>query len=164
MDNQIGGVLNFVRERPLKIEQFSSNTLISNALENISVPDGIQIVTPEQNVYMTGDLAQLEIVLSNIIINSIQAIGESGKITISIEDKLDAFVISVTDTGPGIPEKYISKIFEPLFTTKQRGTGLGLASCRTIIKSHGGEIWVKNNPTTFTIKLPKTQNPSSTIT
>lgn len=164
MDNQIGGVLNFVRERPLKIEQFSSNTLIANTLENIPIPDGIQIVTPEQNVSMTGDLAQLEIVLSNIIINSIQAIGESGKITISIEDKLDTFVISVTDTGPGIPEKYISKIFEPLFTTKQRGTGLGLASCRTIIKSHGGEIWVKNNPTTFTIKLPKTQNPRSTVT
>src|SRR5574337_1170763 len=164
MDNQIGGVLNFVRERPLKIEQFSSNTLIANTLENISVPDGIQIVTPEQNVSMIGDLAQLEIVLSNIIINSIQAIGESGKITISIEDKLDTFVISVTDTGHGIPEKYISKIFEPLFTTKQRGTGLGLASCHTIIKSHGGEMWVKNNPTTFFIKLPKTQNRRSTIT
>src|SRR5574340_419207 len=157
MDNQIGGVLDFVRERPLKIEQFSSNTLIANTLENISVPDGIQIVTPEQNVSMTGDLAQLEIVLSNIIINSIQAIGESGKITISVEDKSNAFVISITDSGPGIPEKYMHKIFEPLFTTKQLGTGLGLASCYTIIKNHGGEIWVKNNPTTFTIRLPKTK-------
>src|SRR5579872_69506 len=157
MDHQIGGVLDFVRERPLKIERFSSNELISNTLENISVPDGIQIVTPVQDVSMTGDFVQLEIVLSNMIINSIQAIGESGKITISVEDKPDTLVIGVTDTGLGIPEKHMTKIFEPLFTTKQRGTGLGLASCRTIIKNHGGEIWVKNNPTTFTIQLPKTK-------
>ncbi|MDE1814354.1 MAG: DUF3068 domain-containing protein, partial [Thaumarchaeota archaeon] len=155
MDHQIGGVLDFVRERPLKITKFSSNTLIQNALENISVPDDIKIVTPVQDVSMTGDLVQLEIVLSNIIINAIQAIGDSGKIIISVEDKLDACVISVTDSGPGIPEKYMSKIFEPLFTTKQRGTGLGLASCNTIIKNHGGQIRVKNNPTTFTIELPK---------
>lgn len=157
MDHQIGGVLDFVRERPLKITKFSANTLIQNTLENISVPDGIKIVTPVHDVSMAGDLVQLEIVLSNIIINAIQAMGDSGKITIFVEDKLDTCVISVTDSGPGIPEKYMSKIFEPLFTTKQRGTGLGLASCNTIIKNHGGQIRVKNNPTTFTIELPKTK-------
>jgi len=157
MDHQIGGVLDFVRERPLKTEKFSSNVLIKQALEDIIVPDGIKITIPVQDMSITGDLAQLEIVLSNIVINAIHAIGDSGTITISIEDKPDASVISITDSGPGIPEKYISKIFEPLFTTKQRGTGLGLASCYTIVKSHGGEIWVKNNPTTFTILLPKTK-------
>lgn len=157
MDHQIGGVLDFVRERPLKIERFSSNALISNTLENISVPDGIKIVTPMNDVSITGDFTQLEIVLSNIIINSIQAIGESGKITISVEDKPDASVIAVTDTGPGIPKHLVEKIFEPLFTTKPRGTGLGLASCRIIVKSHGGDIWVKNHPTTFTTRLPKTK-------
>ena len=157
MDHQIGGVLDFVRERPLKIEKFPSNVLIQNALEHITIPDGIKTITPEKDMSITGDLAQLEIVLSNIILNAIQAIGDSGKITISTEDKMDSSVISITDSGPGIPEKYMSKIFEPLFTTKQRGTGLGLASCYTIIKHHGGEIWVKNNPTTFTILLPKTK-------
>ncbi len=157
MDHQIGGVLDFVRERPLKTEKFSSSVLIKQALEDIIVPDGIKITTPVQDMSITGDLAQLEIVLSNIVINAIHAIGDSGTITISIEDKPDASVISITDSGPGIPEKYVSKIFEPLFTTKQRGTGLGLASCYTIVKSHGGEIWVKNNPTTFTILLPKTK-------
>ncbi len=159
MDHQIGGVLDFVRERPLKITKFSTNVLIKNALESIHIPDGIKIITPSQDMSITGDLAQLEIVLSNIVLNAIQAIGDSGKITISTEDKLDSSVISITDSGPGIPEKYISKIFEPLFTTKQRGTGLGLASSYTIIKHHGGEIWVKNNPTTFTILLPITKEP-----
>jgi len=157
MDYQIGGVLDFVRERPLKITKFSSNTLIQHALENIIVPDDIKIITPEQDVSMTGDLIKLEIVLSNIIINAIQAIENSGKVTISIEDKPDILMISISDSGPGIPEKHMTKIFEPLFTTKQRGTGLGLASCNIIIKSHGGRILVKNNPTTFTIELPKTK-------
>ncbi|MDE1811886.1 MAG: DUF3068 domain-containing protein [Thaumarchaeota archaeon] len=157
MDYQIGGVLDFVRERPLKITKFSSNMLIQHALENIIVPDGIKIITPEQDVSMTGDLLKLEIVLSNIIINAIQAIESSGTVTISIEDKPDILAISISDSGPGIPEKYMTKIFEPLFTTKQRGTGLGLASCNIIIKSHGGRILVKNNPTTFTIELPKTK-------
>src|SRR5574340_88073 len=73
MEYQIGGVLDFVRERPLKIEKFSSSALIKHALENISVPDGIKIVTPTQDVSITGDLAQLEIVLSNIIINAIRS-------------------------------------------------------------------------------------------
>lgn len=158
MDYQIGGVLDFVRERPLKITRFSSNMLIQHALENITVPDDIKIVTPEQDVSMSGDFVKLEIVLSNIIINAIQAIENSGKITISVEDKPDTFVISVSDSGPGIPGKYMDKIFEPLFTTKQRGTGLGLASCNIIVKSHGGKILVQNNPTTFTIILPKTKS------
>ena len=55
----------------------------------------------------------------------------------------------------GISEDNLEKVFEPLFTTKQRGTGLGLASCKNIIEQHQGEISVKNNPTTFTITLPK---------
>ncbi|MGI0060539.1 MAG: porin PorA family protein, partial [Nitrosotalea sp.] len=95
MDYQIGGVLDFVRERPLKITKFSSNMLIQHALENIIVPDDITIITPEQDVSMTGDLLKLEIVLSNIIINAIQAIENSGKVTISIEDKPDKFMISI---------------------------------------------------------------------
>ena len=131
--------------------------MIQHALENIIIPDGIKIITPEQDASMAGDLLKLEIVLSNVIINAIQAIESSGTITISIEDKPDVLAISISDSGPGIPEKYMAKIFEPLFTTKQRGTGLGLASCNIIIKSHGGRILVKNNPTTFTIELPKTK-------
>lgn len=155
MDHQIGGVLDFVRERPLRVEHFLLSTLISHTLEHISVPVGIKITTPVQDMSLKGDFAQLEIVLSNIIINAIQALGDSGEIKISAEDKPDAVVIHVIDSGPGIPEKHMSKIFEPLFTTKPRGTGLGLASCQTIIQSHGGKILVTNNPTTFTISLPK---------
>ena len=62
--------------------------------------------------------------------------------------------IKIQDSGPGIPEENIGKIFEPMFTTKKTGTGLGLVICKSIIEQHGGSIEVSNKPTTFTIKLP----------
>jgi two-component system sensor histidine kinase HydH len=96
----------------------------------------------------------MKIVLINLLVNAIQAIGVDGKITIRAFDHPDKKIIWVEDTGPGIPEEYLTKIFEPLFTTKQQGTGLGLSSCLNIINQHGGTITAKNNPTTFIITIP----------
>ncbi|WP_101476773.1 porin PorA family protein [Candidatus Nitrosotalea bavarica] len=155
MDRQINGILDFIREKPLTSEWMSSRLLIESVLRTINIPYGVQIVVPKQDVQIFGDVAQLETVLSNIITNAIQATGDTGKIIISTEDKQDLTMLGVSDSGPGIPENDLAKIFEPLFTTKQRGTGLGLSSCQTIIENHGGKIMVKNNPTTFTVQLPK---------
>ena len=102
------------------------------------------------------DPDQIEVVLENIILNSSQAIGEdSGSITVTFHEENEYVLILIQDSGGGIPENIISKIFDPLFTTKRGGTGLGLASCKSIIESHNGTVTVKNNPTTFRIKLPK---------
>ncbi|MDF2424714.1 MAG: HAMP domain-containing histidine kinase [Nitrosopumilus sp.] len=81
---------------------------------------------------------------------------QGGKIEIKISDAGDLAEIRFIDSGDGISDVDMDKIFEPLFTTKQKGTGLGLASCKNIVEQHHGEISVKNNPTTFTIRLPKT--------
>ncbi len=90
-----------------------------------------------------------------MITNSIQAIGEnSGEITIRIQEHQGEITCEVIDSGPGIPKDKIGKVFEPLFTTKQTGTGLGLSSCISIIQQHNGTITVHNNPTTFTMVLP----------
>lgn len=156
MDRQVNGVLDFVRERPLRNELISSNHLIESVLRSTDIPCGIKITVPTQDVKIFGDFTQLETVLSNILTNAIQAIGDNnGEIMISVEDKGDLMTISISDSGPGIPENALVKIFEPLFTTKQKGTGLGLSSCQTIIRNHDGKIMVKNNPTTFIIQLPK---------
>jgi signal transduction histidine kinase len=80
---------------------------------------------------------------------------EGGKIEINISAKENMVVLEFIDSGEGIPEEHLEKVFDPLFTTKQKGTGLGLASCRNIVEQHQGTISVKNNPTTFTIELPK---------
>ncbi len=91
----------------------------------------------------------------NLLNNSIQAINDDGKITIRIIDLENEGEIEVEDSGDGVSDEIISKVFEPLFTTKKKGTGLGLASCKSIVEQHGGVIYVRNNPTVFTIKLPK---------
>jgi len=83
---------------------------------------------------------------------------ESGSITISAREDQNNVIIEFEDTGPGIADENLPKVFEPLFTTKETGTGLGLASCKNIVERHRGTIVVKNNPTTFTITLPKIKN------
>jgi len=70
-------------------------------------------------------------------------------------DTYDKIIIEIEDSGKGIPKKDLSKIFQPLYTTKQHGTGLGLVSVKSIIQAHGGSISVKSPPTIFKIELPK---------
>ncbi len=157
---QIDSVLNFVRSKPLVVEKSSVKKIIQSAVSDIVIPDGVKIILPQNDVEVFCDTKQLEIVFDNIIMNSIQAMENNGTITIDVADN-DRFVdIQITDTGPGIPKDIIPKIFEPLFTTKHQGTGLGLASVKKIIEQHKGTISVNNNPTKFSIKLPKTQNSS----
>lgn len=100
-----------------------------------------------------------EAAFRNILSNSIDAIGENkGNITIRARNEKDNLILEFEDSGTGISKEDIDKIFEPLFTTKQQGTGLGLASVKSIIEAHGGIISVKSPPTVFTITLP--QNPN----
>ncbi len=155
---QIEDVLNFVRSKPLNVEKNSIQEVIQSAMSHIIIPDGVKMILPQNDVTVFCDARQIGVAFENIITNSTQAIENNGTISISIIDKEDFADIQITDTGPGIPEDVISKIFEPLFTTRQQGTGLGLASVKKIIEQHHGVISVNNSPTTFSIQLPKTQN------
>lgn len=155
ISHQVDDVLDFVRTKPLFLKSVSMNTILLSSLESIEIPKGIKLTLPKSDVSITVDPQQIETVFSNLIINSIQSLGEFGEIEIKCTETLDRIEIQVIDSGPGIPEDKLDKIFEPLFTTKQIGTGLGLSSCKTVIENHGGTISVKNNPTTFIIILSK---------
>jgi len=122
------------------------------------VPKNIKINLPKNEISIKCDKSKMDSVFSNLISNSIQSIKDEGLITVSVEDDSQNTIISVVDSGSGIPNDKISQVFDPLFTTKSSGTGLGLQICKKIVEQHGGEISVINNPTTFTIILPK--NPS----
>ena len=115
------------------------------------------------------DEGQIGKVISSIVLNAVEAMPRGGTVTITadnIEVSPETVLplsanrcvrISVSDTGPGIPEKYLSKIFDPYFTTKQQGSGLGLAISYAIIKNHNGHIGVESTPgkgTVFHIYLP----------
>jgi signal transduction histidine kinase len=119
------------------------------------MPDGIKVVLPQNDASILCDARQIEVAIQNLITNSIQATENNGTITVGITEKEGFVDIHIADTGPGIPDEVLPKVFEPLFTTKQTGTGLGLASVKRIIEQHNGTITVSNGPTTFTIRLLK---------
>lgn len=156
MTHQIDGVLDYVKGTPLVKNQPSSlNETIISALQTLLIPTNITINFPKDDIIILCDSHKMQIVFSNMILNSIQAIGATkGTINIRTKKKQNNVEIRIEDSGLGISDQIFDKIFEPLFTTKQEGTGLGLASCKNIIEQHNGTISVSNKPTTFTISLP----------
>jgi len=155
ISHQVDDVLGYVRHSPLKLSQVFVNKIIRNSIDKINVPDDVEIIVSDNKIKINCDPEKLDAVFINIIVNSIQAMHDGGKIEVFVKEKDNMLVLEFIDSGEGIPDKDLDKVFEPLFTTKQKGTGLGLASCKNIIEQHQGKISVKNNPTTFTIKLPK---------
>jgi len=158
MHHLIEDVLNYVKLAPLKLEEHSLHTILKGVLEKTELPHNTQINLPNKNPMIPCDLEKLEVVFNNLITNALHAIDENGEITIKTTTTKDDIIIEFEDTGPGIAEKDLDKVFEPLFTTKEYGTGLGLASCKNIIERHRGEINVTNNPTKFIIRLPRKSN------
>jgi len=98
-------------------------------------------------------------VIVNLLTNAVQAMPEGGKLTVEGKKIEDNSVLSVSDTGVGVSEENMRKLFTPLFTTKAKGTGLGLAVCKRIVDAHHGEISVESEEgvgTIFKITLPNT--------
>jgi len=152
---QVENVLDFVRERPIEQNEIKIGKLIDNTITTLTYPDTITIHNQETEISIIADKNQLDILFTNLILNSIQALKNTGEINIKYQDMGKTVQILISDSGDDILEINVEKIFEPLFTTKQQGTGLGLASCRTIVNSHKGTLNVTINPTTFIVELPK---------
>jgi len=155
ISHQVDDVLGYVRNSPLKLSKVFVDELIKNSIDKINVPDDVEITVSENKIKINCDEDKLDAAFINLLVNSIQAMHEGGKIEIKIDEEDNMVILQFIDSGEGISDNNIEKVFEPLFTTKQKGTGLGLASCRNIVEQHQGKISVKTNPTTFTIKLPK---------
>jgi signal transduction histidine kinase len=94
-----------------------------------------------------GDPAQLKQLLLNILINALEAIGEEGRIAIRLShlQSNQKLVLEIADSGPGVPDELLAKMFEAFITTKPEGSGLGLAICRTIADTHNAAIRAENN-------------------
>src|SRR5579885_2143337 len=156
INHQINQVLGFVKTRPLNKKLVSISNILADSIKNIKVPKNISIILPENDSSLMADRIQMAVAFTNILSNAIEEIGENeGRITIRTSHEKNNLVIEFEDSGDGISKENISKVFDPLFTTKLTGTGLGLSSVRTIIESHGGTISVKSSPTVFTIVLPQ---------
>jgi signal transduction histidine kinase len=98
-----------------------------------------------------ADREQLQIVFHNILTNAAQAMAGSGAVDVAISRSPAGWTIAFADHGPGMPPETRDKAFEAFFTTKHRGTGLGLPTARRIVEAHGGQIALESPTTGGTI-------------
>jgi len=158
-------LLSFARKTDSTIQDLQINELIEEMV-NISTQRA-KYSKVNVNTYLDSNLPEIPIsstefqqVMLNLINNAMDAMEKTGgTLDISTHGQNDDIIITIADTGPGIPEVNLSRIFDPFFTTKPvgKGTGLGLSICYGIIKKMGGQIDVAsvvNEGTTFTIRIP----------
>lgn len=154
MDRIIEDVLDFARTSEIKKKPSYFLSILKLAMNHVKYSYGITINLPENNVKINCDSRKMEGVLSNLLNNAVQSLDGHGTVDVLLYSDSKFLTIKIIDSGLGIPVKNLDKIFEPMFTTKTTGTGLGLVICKSIVEQHGGTISVSNKPTTFTIVLP----------
>ncbi len=142
-------LLRFGRPRELSLREFNLNRIIEEALsllENQSRKKGIVVEKALNNLpELKGDSERLSQVFMNLFLNAIQAMPQGGTLSIKSSIRSLTYVcVEVTDTGIGIPSDRLDKIFDPFFSSKEEGTGMGLAVAYRIVKEHGGEMNVES--------------------
>ena len=155
-------LLNFSKRTEPEIVVLDINEALNNSfvlLKHQLAQESIKIVKQlhSEPVYLHADPAQLQQVFLNLITNASQSMPEGGTLIISTGVRDSDAEINFTDKGCGIPRKDLNRLFEPFFSTKEKGAGLGLSIVYGIIQAHKGSIKVKSKVgegTTFTIKLP----------
>jgi signal transduction histidine kinase len=164
----INDLLGFTRvTKPTRLSS-DINVVVSEAISRVEIPKYIKLSKNMQtNLPMIMiDANQIDQVLINLIENACQAITDNGELIISTKVSKSFIEIEVCDSGCGIPQKEIKKIFDPLFTTKPSGTGIGLAVCYGIIQKHNGIIDVKSQEgigTKMFIKLPLEEKDAESV-
>jgi PAS domain S-box-containing protein len=162
MDKIVSDLQAFVQ--PLKIDKkpITLKELVNNVLATVTTPNNIAVQTQieEDSPQIKADPQLLKRVLINLVTNSVQAMPDGGKLTMIGHVKPEGRVsICVQDTGVGISDAIKNQIFTPLFTTKPRGQGFGLAVCKRVIEAHGGTISFESTAgkgTKFSIQFPAT--------
>ena len=158
----VSELLEFARGKEPHFRDVNLRELITDAYRHLGSSRNLQNIRFSSNfdspsIFLSADEGQLEQVFTNLFANAVDAMQLQGELTIHARQETGATVITISDTGRGVPRESQDKIFEPFFTTKDKGTGLGLAIVYNIIKKHKGDIAVESEVgkgTTFTITLP----------
>ena len=162
LDYIITQFLQAIRPAPLQLKMASLNHVVEKTLELLR-PEienrGVTVKTKlSRNLTATPiDATQMQQVLVNLVKNATQAMTTGGTLTLQTGENSDGVWMSVADTGGGIPQEQINRIFEPFYTTKKKGSGLGLMIVQRIIRAHNGRIELESRVgrgTTFRIWLP----------
>jgi PAS domain S-box-containing protein len=156
----IADLFSFAKPKAPSRQESNINDVITKALSYLNIPANVEVVSnlDETMPKVVIDPDQISQVVGNIVLNALQAMPHGGRLTITSRSPgPDRFEVSISDTGIGIPPGNLTKIFEPLFTTKAKGIGFGLVIAKGLVEAHGGSIDVKSEPnkgSTFTVKLP----------
>ena len=156
----INSLLDFARPKPPTWHNVDINDVVQATLSRVPVPENVEVLRQlsEMLPMISGDADQLAQVFGNLILNAFQAMPEGGRLVVKSEAASPEWVtISFTDTGIGMDKETLEKVFEPLFTTKSKGIGLGLALTKLLVEGHGGTIEAQSKEgkgTTFTIRMP----------
>jgi two-component system sensor histidine kinase AtoS len=148
----------FAGLRPLRRDWVDVREVMEDATEGLTVPAGVQILRDfGEKTVLYMDRSLLAHALRNLVANALEAVGPTGLITIAVCHEHEAVVLRVADDGPGVPEDRIERIFDPLFTTKPSGTGLGLTIVQRVAEAHGAALEVRNDQgrgASFSVRWP----------
>lgn len=155
----VNDLLGFSRTAKPAVSPANVRSILDASFSRLKIPDSIhKLVQVEDGLPLAlVDASQIEQVFTNLIQNAMDAMPNGGRLTIQAQKENNFLRISITDTGCGIPDANKNKIFDPLFTTKPKGIGLGLAISANIIQRHEGTIDLKSKEgegASFIIKLP----------
>ncbi|MGA9347446.1 MAG: response regulator [Anaerolineae bacterium] len=155
----INDLLGFARDKKPTLQKTEINTVVQDALSRTTVPDAVAVITElgEDLPPLMADSDQIGQVFINLILNAAQAMSDGGRLEITTRAEDGFIVTEFKDTGCGIPEENLGRLFEPLFTTKAKGIGLGLAVSKQLVEAHEGTIEVESQVgkgTTFRVRLP----------
>jgi PAS domain S-box-containing protein len=158
----VSDLLDFSRAKPAERVETPVMELVSEVVHRKRPPDGIVVKTeiPPDLPDIVVDPQQLGLVLANLVANAFEAMPGGGTLSIGATRDHDDVLLYVTDTGQGIAPQDLPKIFEPLYTTKPHGIGLGLSLCRSLLDANQGGINVQSTVgggSTFTVVLPTTE-------
>lgn len=160
----IESLLNLTRMEKPKMKKHRLPELVSKILEKETIPDTIEVVAhlPDTGPLVDVDIGQIQMALGNVIKNAVQAMDKSGTLKVSARCPEEGTAeLCISDNGPGIPTETMSRIFDPLYTTKAQGIGFGLSITKMIVENHGGSVRVESLPekgTDFKLTLPVPKN------
>ena len=151
----IGRIRDHIKKAPPRKDRFDVNEAINEVIvlaRGEITKNGVSVDThlTDGVISVEGDRVQLQQVALNLILNAVEAMGsvQEGPRELSIsteQNQVKGVLVAVRDTGPGIDGKHLERVFQPFYTTKSSGVGMGLSICRSIIDAHGGRLWTDAN-------------------
>jgi PAS domain S-box-containing protein len=162
-DKIISDLLEYSRELRLELIETNVKSITEDALAKVKIPKGVRVVDSTKNEPTIAlDLEKMRRVFLNLTVNAVDAMPKGGTLTIGSTRSGDNVHITFKDTGEGMTTETLAKLWSPLFTTKAKGMGLGMAIAKRLVEAHGGSINVESKlgkGSTFTVTLPIKTDP-----